>query len=64
LLNGRKVLSDFDLLTAAGGPLRVIDKTFIVVVKDSALRLELVSEDEKIAQINGIEIQDLGPEGK
>jgi Malectin domain len=64
LLNGRKVLSDFDLLTAAGGPLRVIDKTFTVMVKDSALRLELVSEDEKIAQINGIEIQDLGPEGK
>lgn len=61
LLNGVKVLSRFDIVAAAGGPLTAIDKVFTVEVKDSLFKLELASDDGKAAQINGLELEEAVP---
>ena len=64
LINGVMVLRNFDIVEAAGGSLKAIDKTFTVVVKGSSLKLEFVSEAGRVAQINGFEIEDSGSSAK
>lgn len=53
--NGQRVLSDFDIVAAAGGDRRAVDRVFTVNVTNGELRLNFVATAD-CPQINAIEI--------
>ena len=55
-INGRRALSDFDILAAAGGPNRVAMREFAgIAVNDGMIEIEFVSK-AKAAMVNAIRI--------
>lgn len=56
-INGSQVLTDFDIVAAAGGPRRAIDKTFPVKVTDGRIAISMVASVDA-PQVNGIEIHE------
>ncbi|HWQ52581.1 MAG TPA: malectin domain-containing carbohydrate-binding protein [Bryobacteraceae bacterium] len=55
-INGSDVLTNFDIVAAAGGPRRAIDKTFPVTVINGLITISMVASVDA-PQVNGIEIR-------
>lgn len=54
-INGQIALSNFDIVAAAGGPMRAVDRQFIVTAPEGGITIELIPRVEN-AKISAIEI--------
>ena len=56
VINGQTVLSNFDIVAAAGGPFKAIDRQFPVNVTNGQIKIDF-SATTNFAQVNAIAIQ-------
>jgi hypothetical protein len=56
VINGRRVLTNFDIYAAAGGKLRAVDEQFAIPVTDGSLRIDLVAGAIQSPKIDAIEV--------
>jgi hypothetical protein len=61
MINGTQVLTNFDIVVAAGGNQRAVDEIFAAIVTDNVLRLDFIGHQGG-AQINGIQILYVAPQ--
>ena len=55
-INGTGVLTNFDILAAAGGSFKAIDKTFAVTVTNGVMTIELSAGTVDNPKVNAIQI--------
>lgn len=55
-INGTAVLTNFDIVAAAGGPLKAIDKSFASTVSNGSLVIGFTVGSQNLPKINAIEI--------
>ena len=55
-INGTQVLTNFDIIAAAGGPLTAIDKTFPVTVTAGQVTIQFTSGAANLPKIGAIQI--------
>ena len=60
-INGTQVLSNFDIIAAAGAPLTAIDKTFPVTVTGSSIVIQFSTGSADLPKISAIAIQTGSP---
>lgn len=56
-INGTQVLNQFDILAAAGGASKTVDKTFSVPVTNGSILIQFSQGSADLPQINAIQIQ-------
>ena len=56
LVNGSQVLTNFDVIAAAGAPLTAVDKTFPVTVTNSTVTIQFTVGTADQPKISAIEI--------
>lgn len=59
-INGKTVLSDFDIVKAAGGPFRAVDKSFEIDVADHRIRITTPRTTSNPAVLNAFRISGEG----
>ena len=60
LIEGQRVLSNYDILFEAGGPNRAVVETFTIPVLDAAVELQFSKRGNENPKISGIELVYLG----
>jgi hypothetical protein len=55
-INGTQVLTNFDIVAAAGGSLKAIDKTFPVTVTNGTINIQFTSGAADLPKVSSIEI--------
>ena len=55
-INGTKVLSNFDIVTAAGGALKAIDKTFPITVTNNQINIVFTPGSADLPKVSAIQI--------
>ena len=56
-INGTQVLTNFDIVAAAGGALRAVDKSFPVTVTGSSITLQFIKGSVDLPKVDAIAIQ-------
>ena len=57
VINGNQVMTNFDIVAAAGGAFKAIDKTFPVTVTGSAITIQFVTGSADFPKISAIEVK-------
>ncbi|HKF40036.1 MAG TPA: malectin domain-containing carbohydrate-binding protein, partial [Candidatus Acidoferrum sp.] len=55
-INGTPVLTNFDIVAAAGAPLTAIDKTFPVTVTNGLVTVQFVTGPANLPKVSAIEV--------
>jgi hypothetical protein len=55
-INGTQVLTNFDIVAAAGGPLKAIDEVFPVTVTANQITIQFTSGAADLPKISAIQI--------
>ena len=55
-INGTQVLTNFDIVSAAGGPLTAIDKTFPVTVNNGAITIQFITGPANWPKVSAISL--------
>jgi hypothetical protein len=56
-INGTRVLSNFDIIAAAGGALRAVDESFPVTVNNNAIMIQFTSGSADLPKVSAIQIR-------
>ena len=57
LINGNQVLTNFDIVAAAGGAFKAVDKTFPVAVTGNSITIQFVTGSADFPKVSAIEIK-------